>query len=566
MRSKDDAPEEGNTNGAFSGSYLFRDPSADATLVPLGTMPSHCCLIVVELCTLAVAVSASASAQTWDAKLAAQLTGGEIYQGVSYPSSTSLRVAWTAPSEARVDHYAIRAEEKWSSVRARAESDANELVITGLKSATAYAIQIRACLDVLCDVFLDAAEPAAASTPAEYWRVVGSGGGYATAARLVPDGNIGSYAFRYGPWAGPEKDGAIQLYYTPLQRQEKGMKIGQQTRRSMADPVEAALSFEGVSGFGLLRGCGELPVGPGAPEPPAECVNPQGLATGVSLFQAVPLASTSGEGPRIRLFFEAPGRGGRQRIVDLDSQDGYEGRDFHRGEPTRCETAADYEPGGGCEPALAIGVDIDGPDGGNPNLRNARQFKIAWPTAVSTAWDLSPGTFMWFTTEWRDGRCSRFDFNAAYAVWNGKTWDVQYGADGCPKILAGVQAPAPVHIGGSAGLARYKLYFSRHARPGGPGDPRIAIKPLQLLYADPERTGDAARTDFEDWEPLDAAREVHFLWPDGSKLTEDEESRLDDFVVFAPGGDPARLIMYSDMSFTGLNAVPFIGTAVLVNP
>src|SRR5204863_5377213 len=109
--------------------------------------------------------------------------------------------------------------------------------------------------------------------------------------------------------------------------------------------------------------------GPGAPPPPAECVNPPGIATGVNLFQAVPLAPASDapdERPVVRLFFEAPGRGGRQRIVYLDSQDGYEGRDFHRGAPTRCDTAADYGIGGGCEPALAIGVDIDGPDGGNP--------------------------------------------------------------------------------------------------------------------------------------------------------------------------------------------------------
>ena len=53
------------------------------------------------------------------------------------------------------------------------------------------------------------------------------------------------------------------------------------------------------------------------------------------------------------------------------------------------------------------------------------------------------------------GGISRFDFNAAYAVWNGKTWAVQYGDDGCPKLLAGVQAPAPVHIGNPSGAARY---------------------------------------------------------------------------------------------------------------
>lgn len=525
-------------------------------------------VLLARACTIVPALASPAAAGTWQAELFATPTGDIVYQGTTYSSSSSLRVTWTAPPDATVDHYALRAEQaNRHTVNVRVDADAVDAVITGLKSATTYTISVRACTDAACDESLEASQPVTVTTSPEYWRVVGTGASYATAQRLVPDGNVGSYAFRYGPWAGPEKDGTVQLYYTPLQREEKGVKIGQQVSRSESDPMEAALSFTGVPGFGLLRACGELPMGPGAPAPPAACVNPPGIATGVNLFQAVPLqpAEGSGESGKIRLFFEAPGRGGRQRIVYLDSQDGYEGRDFHRGASTICASPADYGPGGGCEPALAVGVDIDGAEGGNPNILNARQFKIAWPTADSTAWNLSPGTLMWFTTEWRDRRCSALDFNAAYAVWNGKTWDVRYGDDGCPKILAGVQAPAPVHIAG-AGPARYKLYFSRHVRPGGPGDPRIAIKPLQVLYADPALTGDAARTDFEDWEPVETAREVHFLWPDGQELTEDEISRLDDFVVFAPGPDPSRLVMYSDMSFTGLNAVPFIGAAVLLNP
>jgi hypothetical protein len=532
-------------------------------------VPSHTgCRLILHFCALATLISLHASAQTWKATLTARPTGGTTFQGTLYASSSSLRVTWSAPPEKGVDHYALRAVESRSTVNLRAPGDAADAVISGLKSATEYKVSIRACRDAACDGFLDGDEPAVASTPAEYWRVAGSGRGYAGATRLVADGNVGSYAFRYGPWGGPEREGAVRLYYTPLQREEKGVKIGQQTKPLAADPIDAAVSFQGISGFGLLRACGELPTGPGAPAPPAECVNPQGIATGVNLFQALPIAAApdSPEQARIRLFFEAPGRGGRQRIVYLDSQDGYEGRDFHRGTSTRCESAGDYGPGGGCEPALAIGVDIDGPGERNPNLLNARQFKIAWPTAISTAWDMAPGTFMWFTTEWRDGRCSRFDFNAAYAVWNGKSWDVQYGDDGCPKVLGGVQAPAPVHVGNTTPPARYKLYFSRHARPGGRTDPRVATKPVQLLYSDPERTGDQLTTEFEDWEPIESARDVLFLWPDGTQLSEDEESRLDDFVVFAPGPDPARLIMYSDMSFTGLNAVPFLGTAVLINP
>src|SRR5690242_6731638 len=140
------------------------------------------------------ALTATLSAQTWTANLAANPTGDP-----AYPSSSSLRVTWTAP-QSHVDHFQLRAEEKRSIVEARA--DALEFLLTGLKSATAHTLRLRACLDPACASFLDAA-PAAASTPPEYWRVVGTGGSYATAARLVADGNVGSHAFRYGPWAGP---------------------------------------------------------------------------------------------------------------------------------------------------------------------------------------------------------------------------------------------------------------------------------------------------------------------------------------------------------------------------
>ena len=97
-------------------------------------------------------------------------------------------------------------------------------------------------------------------------------------------------------------------------------------------------------------------------------------------------------------------------------------------------------------------------------------------------------------------------------------------------------------------------------------NPLTTIKPMQMIYADGEWTGDARRVDFEDWEGVEAARDVHCLWPDGTPLTEDEESRLDDYVILAPTADPTALIMYSNMSSTGVGAFPFIGSAVLVNP
>ncbi|HTM49844.1 MAG TPA: hypothetical protein VL285_14225 [Bryobacteraceae bacterium] len=97
-------------------------------------------------------------------------------------------------------------------------------------------------------------------------------------------------------------------------------------------------------------------------------------------------------------------------------------------------------------------------------------------------------------------------------------------------------------------------------------NPQIAIKPMQMLYADPELSGDPAVADFEDWEPLEEARGVHYLWPGGGELDVESESKLDDYMIFAPTLDPKKLIMYSNMSFTGQGGLPFIGSAVLVNP
>jgi uncharacterized protein (TIGR03437 family) len=486
--------------------------------------------------------------------ITAARTGTFAHGGSVYQSSAALRVTWTPPGGA-VHHYAIEASEQRSHVRVEAAASATEATLTGLKAGTEYAVRVRACLDAACAGARES-DIARASTEEEYWVIQGRGNSYTTASRLIADGNVGSYAFRYGPWAGPGMDGRIQLYYTPLQAEEKGIKIGE-TVAPRVNAVEDALAFRGVSGFGLMRVCQPGPPGAGIqPALPPECTDRSNLAVNLNLFQAVPLATPAG--PKVRLFVEAGGGDGRTRILYLDSQDGYTGRDFHAGAPTRCNTAADYAPGGGCEPKLALGVDIDR-EGGNPNLLNARQFKIFYPTLDSWLWDMKPGTGMWFTTEWPDRRCSAYSFNAAYAVWTGAKWSVAYEANGCPKLLAGAQAPAPVHLGG----ARYKLYFNLHPSPGGPTDPQQALKPMRMLYADPDATGDPASVEFEDWEPLAAARKVHYLWPDGSPVNETEESRLDDYVIFAPTPDPARLVMYSNMS-AGQTA-PFIGSAVLLN-
>ena len=210
------------------------------------------------------------------------------------------------PPDVPVSKYVISAVDRWSSVSAVVPGDAAEIVLSNLKAATGYAVSIRACVDADCEEYVEGEESASVTTEAEHWRILGSGNSFATATRLVPDGKVGSYAFKL--------DGRLQLYYNPLQREEKGVKIAEPVA-SRIESMEDATTFRGVPGFGLLRS-------------PALQIN---------LFQSVPLAGEN----KVRLFFEAQGADGRTRILYLDSQDGYTGRDFHRGAPTRCETPAD---------------------------------------------------------------------------------------------------------------------------------------------------------------------------------------------------------------------------------
>jgi hypothetical protein len=265
-------------------------------------------------------------------------------------------------------------------------------------------------------------------------------------------------------------------------------------------------------------------------------------------------------GSKIRLFFEAENSDGKTRIHYLDSQDGYVGRDFNQGAATTCTTQADFDSGGGCVPTLAIGVDGDSSNG-NPKLRNTRQFKLAWPTLDDWRWDGAVGSFMVFTTDQVTG-CSTYGMNHGYAVWDGASWQVQYAASGCPKLFQSAQAMFPLHVGG----ARYKAYY---------GDPSIStgritsssipfLGPKKLIYADGTSTGNAAHVDFEDWEAQSSARNVNFLWPDGSPLDDRAEGYIDDYHFLAPTGSLDLQVMY--MAITAGSEPPFSAAALLLNP
>ncbi len=491
-----------------------------------------------------------ASAQTWSAGLTVAAVDGGRVGTTAYRSSSRLSASWTAPPAA-VHHYVLTLTDGVTGAAVSAQATDTRVTVSGLKSATPHTVSVKACLDEPCDSSLDGDASASAQTEAEYWQVRGSGGSYGTATRIVSDGNTYPFALPYGSWAGG-LSGRVQLYYNPTSATEKGIKIAELSAAA-GTSVASLSSYRPVSGFGLKQLCAVG--GPDMTPCTADTV-----AASVTTTQAVALDASMGGG--VRLFFESMGADRRTRVMYLDSRDGYVGRDFNAGAKTICDTAADYSTGGGCAPTVVIGVGSDA-IAGNPGLSNARQFKIGYPTRTDWRWNGQPGAFMVITAEFEGACSSESFFNASLAVWDGASWVMEKDAAGCPRYMPGVQAPMPVHMGGT----RYKMYFSNNTIPRtGMANPLTDTKPMKLVYADGGVAGDPSVVEFDDWEQIAQAREVYFLWPDGTTLNVANESALDDYIMFMPTGDPALQIMYGNMSIPGSGLAPFIGMASLVNP
>jgi hypothetical protein len=490
-----------------------------------------------------------AGAQTWAAGVAVASVEGGRAGATVYQSSSRLQVSWTPPPEP-VHRYVLTLTDAVTGASVSVETSETRVTVTGLKSATPHTATVRACLDEACAATLEADAGAGGQTAEEYWQVRGTGNSYTGATRIVSDGNTYPYVVPYGSWAGASLSGQAVLYYNPTGGSEKGIKIGELSSGTN-DSLTALSSYRGVSGFGLLRVCNFQP------GMPFSCPGTS-VAGYVTTTQAVPLDASMGG--RVRLFFEAMGSDQRTRIMYLDSRDGYVGRDFHSGAKTICSTLEDFSSGGGCAPEVVIGVTSDALNG-NPGLRDARQFKIGYPTRADWRWDGAPGAFMMITAEFEPPCSSNAFFNASMATWDGTRWTMQNDAGGCPRYLAEVQAPMPVHMGGT----RYKMYFSHNPIPrGARSNPLSDLKPVKVIYADGGVAGDPAAVEFDDWEQVAQAREVHFLWPDGSAVDLANESQLDDYMMLMPTGNPLVQIMYSNMAVPG--QMPFIGMAVLVNP
>lgn len=472
-------------------------------------------------------------------KIAATTIGGRQVN-----SSSKLHVAWTPASADQTHHFEVAAVEnvQGTAVRASAAASATSATITGLKSHTTYAVTVKSCGNEACTTS-SAAAPVSVETDREEWQLQGTGNNVTGLTKAVSDGNARLSATRFGPDAGANAN-RVQLYYGPMTPggpPRSMLSVAVASAEATAANPQSYLTFTSRAGT-----TGLLSPSPGAAQ----------VAT-VSTGQGVPVARE--RGGFVRLFFEATGSDNRARVFAIDSQDGYYGLDFNAGTAATCSTAADYSSGGGCVPTLAIAV--EGDTNGNNRIVNARQQKVAWPTLDSPHWDLSPGSFMVFTTD-RVSGCSDASMNHGYAVWDGSAWKVQYQSNGCPKLFTSAQAAFPFHRGG----AKYRLYY---------GDPSITdgrvsgsnlpfLGPKKLIYADGGASGESGVVDFEDWEAQSSARDVLFLWPNGEQMDARAEGYIDDYHFLTPTGSPDLQVMY--ITITDGAIAPIAVTAVLLNP
>lgn len=473
---------------------------------------------------------------TWSPALSVSTVAAQAAAVIPTPSSTRLQLTWSAPSNFAPTSYEVVVTEVASGTSRTTSVTAASATLTELKSATAYRFEVRAC-HTTC--YTQPTGTASSETPVEVWQLQGNGNGIAGLARPVADGNVRLHALRLGPGAGADLEGRLRLYYGASGPTSRGLAVATTDVAATATTPASYLSYTSRAGAaGLL-------------DPPTAAT----LVRTVSTGQGVAMA----QGARIRLFFEGLGADGRTRILQLDSQDGYAGLDFNSGASATCATAADYSAGGGCAPSVAIGVEGDA--GGWSKVANARQFKVGVPTATDWRWDGAAGTFMVFTVDAIAG-CTSATHNQAYAVWNGTSWQVQYEASGCPRMMTSVQAAHPLHLGG----ARYKLYYGDPSISNGrvSGSQLPFLGPKKLLYADGATSGAAATVDFEDWEPTARGRELTFLWPDGSALDARSEGYIDDFTVLTPTGAAGLQVMY--IAITDGIVPPFAASAVLLNP
>jgi len=491
-------------------------------------------------------VPETTSARPWEANLT---VSPYMTKDASYASSAKLSVHWDGLVGA-IDHVVVMATDTVSSetLSVTTNMKEEEAVLIGLKSATIYEVSVQACVDKACKNILTS-EVVQGETQEEYWQIQGEDSGYNSAHQIVENGSTLSYAIPYTDWAPENLRGTIKFYYNGSgpTNDLRGIRV--------ASSTEGYTDFENSKQI-IRRECG-TDISKSGEHTGGDCAKGQLQALAI---QILPLESGV-----MKAFFEATSATDPEKIMEvysLNSQDGYIGEDFDTSPSSDIcgdsETEQDLIKGGDCEPTLVI---ESSEHGGSSGLVNARQNKIGYPILDSWIWDESPGTFMIITAE---DACEKTRDGLFYVVYDGTNWIVQKDASGCaiPLVLE-AHGPVIVHLGGD----RYKVYYENYEFADEQKLIEKATKPTRVMYA---AGGADGMVDLEDWEGEDVAREVNFLWPDGTVLDVQEEAGLGDHVIWVPDGDLETQVMYMNLGgFDNINwkkGSGGLGMAVLVNP
>lgn len=465
-------------------------------------------------------LTACAAEASWEAGLAATPVVVDTELG-PLDSARRVDLSWTDPLG--VDHLRLHLDDGWRTRALRVEAGTEALRLEDLDAGHAYTLDLTACLDTAClGSHLSTLD---LTLPPETWRFQGTGTGTGPTA-VAPLHELGNGRAHGRLVSGVAGEGELlQLWFDTSLRERKGISLA---TAPLPTPADGLPDFELLEEHGLFRGSeveGEDDYGPGT-------------------FELLPLAS--GE---LALFFEGllP-EAEANALYRIDSVDGGLGRDFHPGEATAC-TWEELVPDGACAVTPVL-------ERGELALSGIHQARSLLPQRPGWTWDEAPGAWMLVTVhpEGDLARCSETAFNAAWARWEGEALALELDAGGCPVALPGVQAPAAV-AQADGGL---RVYLSANEA----AEMSYSRKPMAQLHAWPGLTGDPALVEPGDLEPRGDAHPLDLRWPDGSPLTESEQSWLDDHHVFHPDPTAEHLVLYTNLT----SEEPFIGMATWLNP
>lgn len=481
---------------------------------------------------------------SWTAGVTAAHINPQTYGTYTVYSASKLKVSWTAPMSFTVDHYEIVASE---SIKGTTESLAVPVsqlsdTLELLKSGTAYTINVRACADASCASYMVCgANETTITTWDEYWQVQGTDSGFTDASHLISDANTLNYAFVYdSSWAPSGFGGKIRYYYNPLSVSEKGAKPAVTTSPGVTGNLPSVTTFGTDPGTGFFVN-------------PSSCPTTDNAINFIGQTIAVPFNG------KVRMFMEATSDDNHSRLYQIDSQDGYIGKDFDSSGDSACRcSSGDFVFGADCSLDTVMGVSTDPNFSQNQKINHIRQFKIGYPMRNDWLWDGSDKTFMVATIDLTDlNGPNTYKMTQAFAHYDSLTqqWAFEYNGT-YPKMFDGMQAPSIVHLGGN----KYKMYFSynwalKNQMIG------FTTKEVRVVYG----YDDDGMIYFNDWESVPQGRNVHYLWPNNIELTQPYETQFDDFHMFMPTGDPDFQVMYTNVGIPP-SMIPFVNYCLLLNP